>query len=178
MSDIINSLGGPTPDLPSLDIHRKLKEHHAFSEEERKLVAGIYRRLGELTDALRAVSAKPAATPEPTQATLDLEPGTIAREIAAKPRVWGNVVKVYCAMWACFDTARFTFFDLVNRSTAILAPTGGKVGVASMSRILSVLVRAGVCVKAGRSTYELHEPTEERKDTVERVARKRKEVAA
>ena len=170
---------------------------HAFSEEERKLIAGIYRLLGEINDKLRAGAAKPAATPTQQDLpgiaphdTADLpdglvwtnegyRPGEIAKKIAARPRSsWCNVVKVYCAMWASFNTTRFSFFDLVNRSTAILAPTGGKVGVASLSRILSVLVRAGVCVKAGRSTYELHEPTEERKDTVERVARKRKEVAA
>lgn len=150
-----------------------------MTEEERKLIAGIYRRLGELTDALRNFSAKPApATTEPTQATLDLEPGTIAREIAAKPRVWGNVVKVYREMWLRFRESQFSFLDLVNASADVLAPTGGKVGVASLSRILSVLVRAGVCVKAGRSRYQLHNPTDERCDTVEAVARRRKDVAA
>lgn len=153
----------------------------AFTPEEWKIVAGIYRRLGELTKAIRISSAKPAPAAEPTQATLDLEPGSIAREIAAKPRVWGNTVRAYRSLWAgcgdaVFDLQQIVQSDAVRES--IREATKGKVGVASYSRILSTLHRAGAVFKVDRSHYRLAKPTDELCDRVERFAKKRKEVAA
>ena len=159
------------------DNKRPKDEPHAFSEEERRLVAGIYRRLGELTEALRLSSAKPAPAAEPTQATLDLEPGSIAREIAAKPRTWCNTVKVWEWLAGAF-AGSFTLNDMIHREAEISAWTKGKIGIASYSRIISTLKRAGAIYRTGRNSYIPLMPTDEGREAVERVARKRKEVAA
>lgn len=155
----------------------------AFTPEEWKIVAGIYRRLGKLTEALRLSSAKPAPAAEPTQATLDLEPGSIAREIAAKPRTWCNTVKVWDAIWDLFgrDGMPITKQELYTSeelTKEIGLKTNNKVGIESLSKILSVLVRAGAMERLGRDAYHSEKPTDELREAVERVAKKRKEVAA
>ena len=153
----------------------------AFTPEEWKIVAGIYRRLGELTEALRLSSAKPAPDAEPTQATLDLEPGSIARTIAAEPPKWGNAVKFYQALWCKCGCCTFDVAELVengNIREAIRQETNGKIGVASYSRVLSTLHRAGAVSKVGRRGYAANPPTPEILAAVERVAKKRKEAAA
>lgn len=181
------------------DNKRPKEEPHAFSEEERKLVAGIYRRLGELTDALRAISAKPAA--KPTQQdlpgiaphdTADLpdglvwtnegyHPGEIAKKIAAEPPKWGNAVKFYQVLWCKCGCCTFDLAELVENGAireAIRQETNGKIGVASFSRVLSTLHRAGAVGKVGRKGYAANPPTPEILAAIERTARKRKEVAA
>lgn len=153
----------------------------AFTPEEWRIVAGIYRRLGELTEALRLSSAKPGTVAEPTQATLDLEPGSIARTIAAEPPKWGNAVKFYQALWCKCGCCTFDVAELVengNIREAIRQETNGKIGVASYSRVLSTLHRAGAVSKVGRRGYAANPPTPEILEAVERVAKKRKEVAA
>ena len=155
-----------------------------MTEEERKLIAGIYRRLGELTDALRKFSAKPApATTEPTQAVLDLEPGTIAKEIAAKPHEWCNTEKVYEAIWEHFgkDGRTFALADLIRNEdflADVCEATKNRVRPESLSKMLSVTTRAGATYTIRKGVYRCCQPTEERRVAVELVAQKRKEVAA
>ena len=151
----------------------------AFTPEEWKIVAGIYRRLGELTDALRLSSAKPAPAAEPTQATLDLEPGSIAKQIAEtwKPRIWGSTVKFYDEAWRIFGSKPFILSDLFNHWKELTAATYNKVQLASFPRVLSALVAAGAARRA-RTVYTLIEPNEDRRMAVERARSKRKEVAA
>lgn len=148
----------------------------AFTPEEWKIVAGIYRRLGKLTEALRLSSAKPAPAAEPTQATLDLEPGSIAREIAAKPRTWCNTVKVW--EWLADKYTVFSLCDMARDVGEISRITNGRISAASYSRIVSTLKRAGAIYKTTRNTYMPLKPTDELREAVERVAKKRKEVAA
>ena len=158
-----------------------------MTQEEHNFLAGIYRnqeRISELLTMIgslleRATGVRPVGdpAPKPEQATLDLEPGTIAREIAKKPRTWCNTVKVWEWLAGAF-AGSFTLNDMIRREAEISARTKGKIGIASYSRIISTLKRAGAIYRTGRNSYIPLRPTDELREAVERVAKKRKEVAA
>lgn len=105
------------------------------------------------------------------------KPGDIAKQIAKKPRTWCNTVKVYEYLAGSF-AGSFTLNDMIHREAEISARTKGKIGIASYSRIISTLKRAGAIYRTGRNSYIPLMPTDELRETVERVAKKRKEVAA
>lgn len=163
-----------------------------MTKEDHDLLAGIYRNSEKIAELLtmlgsvvqRATGVSPFSKPQqPEQATLDLEPGTIAREIASKPRTWCNTVKVWDAIWDLFgrDGMPITKQELYTSEELpkeIGWKTNNKVGIESLSKILSVLVRAGAMERLGRDAYHSEKPTDELREAVERVARKRKEVAA
>lgn len=139
-------------------------------------VKGCYRVLVEIRDEVRAT--RKAGTP--TQAALQLdadeglpEPGGIARAIAAAQRKWGNSVKWYEAAWREFGTRAFCLGDTFARSS-LSAATNGKCGVASYQRILSALIKAGAAQRVGRSTFYLHEPTDELRAAVEEARKGRR----
>lgn len=111
------------------------------------------------------------------------KPGDIAKQIAKKPRTWCNTVKVWDAIWDLFgrDGMPITKQELYTSEELpkeIGWKTNNKVGIESLSKILSVLVRAGAMERLGRDAYHSEKPTDELREAVERVAKKRKEVAA
>lgn len=132
-------------------------------------IKGLYRLAREIRDLLRdgKVDARPVHAALPLDEGEGLpEPGGIARAIASAPRKWGNSVKWYEAAWREFGTRAFCLGDTFARSS-LSAATNGKCGVASYQRILSALIKAGAAQRVGRSTFYLHEPTDEIRAAVE-----------
>ena len=146
------------------------------------ILAGIYRRVGKTNELLamlgsalaRAgiIPASPASAPAaaplrvavPEQGELPLA-GCV---LAHKPRVWGNSVKFYEAVWETFGGKEFGLGDLFNERGAIIDATKGKIGLSTYQRVLSALVRAGAATRRGRA-YALREPNDELREAVERV---------
>ena len=104
------------------------------------------------------------------------KPGDIAKEIAKKPRTWCNTVKVW--EWLADKYTVFSLCDMARDVGEISRITNGRISAASYSRIVSTLKRAGAIYKTTRNTYMPLKPTDELREAVERVAKKRKEVAA
>jgi hypothetical protein len=88
--------------------------------------------------------------------------------LAHKPRVWGNSVKFYEAVWRKFGGSEFGLGDLFAARDAIADATKGKIGLSTYQRVLSALVRAGAATRRGRA-YALREPNDELREAVERV---------
>ena len=146
------------------------------------ILAGIYRRVGKTNELIamlgsalaRAgiITASPASAPAaaplrvavPEQCELPLA-GCV---LAHKPRVWGNSVKFYEAVWETFGGKEFGLGDLFNERGAIIDATKGKIGLSTYQRVLSALVRAGAATRRGRA-YALREPNDELREAVERV---------
>ena len=98
-------------------------------------------------------------------------PGEIARSL---PRRWSNTVKVYDALWALFGAETF-FADALfeeKARAAVREATGGRVRPQTAARMLTALVRAGAAQRLGRGAVRLAEPTDERREAVEREADK------
>lgn len=150
-----------------------------------KLAGAIERLSDRLVDQAKSGYVSPKSE-KPEQPPLPGMPEDwTPPEIEAKPRGWSNTVKVYDVIHAKCGTMMFSLSELIENAyiqDAIREATGGKVGVASYSKILSVLVRAGVMERNGRFGYILtKEPTDELREAVEQTAKKRadtKEVSA
>ena len=133
----------------------------------RGLLHGIYRRLGEIRDLLRegrAVARAPEQPPLPGMPAADWAPPAIS----VPPRKWCNSVRAYEALW---DARRGEPFSLpflfgADMLRAVREATGGKIGPASYTRLLSALVRSGAARKLGRTEYELVEPTDAIREAV------------
>lgn len=126
-------------------------------------------------------SEKPEQPPLPGMPDEDWQPP----EIEVKPREWCNTVRVLDVLHKEYGTGLFSLSGMVEDEAtmdAINEATNGKVGVASFSKILSVLVRAGAVERRGRFGYIMaKEPTDELREAVEQMAKKRaaaKEVSA
>jgi hypothetical protein len=146
------------------------------------ILAGIYRRVGKTNELLamlgsalaRAgiIPASPASAPSaaplrvavPEQGELPLAGAVLAH----KPRVWGNSVKFYEAVWRKFGCSEFGLGDLFAARDEIADATNGKIGLSTYQRVLSALVRAGAATRKG-GVYTLREPNEELREAVERV---------
>jgi hypothetical protein len=135
-------------------------------------VKGCYRVLVEIRDELRAM--RRAGTP--TQSALPLDdglpvPGEVARRIAAAPRAWGNTVKAWEALFGVFGEFDVNLDAVATNTDAMRAvrkATQGQIGMSTIPRILSALVRAGAATRKG-GVYTLREPNDELRDAVERV---------
>jgi hypothetical protein len=156
--------------------------------EEQRILAGIYRLLktiGEQVTMLgsvlsRAHGVQPFPAPRPTPLQPETPPmlrtpmpeqGELPLAgcvLATKPRVWGNSVKFYEAVWRRTAGETFTLADLFAAHDELAEATNGKIGVATYQRILSALVRAGAATRKG-GTYALREPNDELREAVERV---------
>ena len=143
-------------------------------------VKGCYRLLGSIAENLvllggvveRASGVSPHGA-RPTQAALPMNdglpaPGEVAHRIAAAPRAWGNTVKVYEYLAGSF-AGSFTLKDMIHREAEISARTKGKIGIASYSRIISTLRRAGAIYRTSRNSYIPLMPTDELREAVELV---------
>ena len=156
-----------------------------MSDEEAEtmlgFVKGCYRLLNSIAENLvllggiveRASGVAPHGA-RPTQAALRVsipEQGELPLAgcvLAHKPRVWGNSVRFYEAVWETFGGMEFGLGDLFASRAEITDATKGKIGVATYQRILSALVRAGAATRKG-GVYTLREPNDELRDAVERV---------
>lgn len=146
------------------------------------ILAGIYRRIGKLADAIDRLAALLAAhglleplPPKPAKDALaPTLPGLPDEDwtppaIIVKPREWSNAVKWYDAAWRAFHGEAFRL-DALFGVKAIADATKGKIGFASYARVLSALVAAKAAERHGRE-YVLVEPTDALREAVE-AARK------
>lgn len=104
--------------------------------------------------------------------------GQIAKSIL--PRRWCNTVKVWEVIHARFRDG-FLLEDLADAGflAEVSSATNGKVGFASMGKMLSVLRRAGAVERTDDGLYRPLPPRDETRELVERTAaKKRKEAAA
>ena len=96
------------------------------------------------------------------------EPGAIARSL---PRRWSNTVKVYEALYERWGKCSlwFTLSDLADKRflADVHVRTNGRVGFASMSKILSVLRRAGALRRGPKGELTVEEPTDEIRERIE-----------
>lgn len=158
------------------------KIHAAIWRSIDRLAGAIERLSAQLLAQAKSGDSEPMKT-EPVQRTL---PGLSAEDWtppaiqAAKPREWCNTVKVYDWLKDHF-TGAFTLLDMMNYAGDITEATGGKVREASFARILSTLRRAGA-IYLNDVNGKLYVATpvnmDELRETIERTAKKRKEVAA
>lgn len=133
---------------------------------------GTYRLLkDEVVPLLRRIAP-------PSQGDLpgiDL-PAPASREAPPPPpRRWGNSVRVYDALHARYGAGAFTLADLLTDAGALAAvreATGGRVAPASLSAVLSALVRAGAASRE-RRTYRLRAPTDAIREAIETARSKR-----
>lgn len=157
-----------------------------------KVMAAIWRSIDKLAGAIERLSDRlvvqaldgevpqRAETPEQPPLPGMPEDWTPPQIEAKKPREWCNTVKVYDWLKDHF-TASFTLLDMMNYAGDITEATGGKVREASFARILSTLRRAYAIYKnEGNGKFYVATPVnmDDLRETIERVARKRKEVAA
>lgn len=73
-----------------------------------------------------------------------------------KPRAWSNTVKVFDLIYARFVSGDFRLGELAGNSefvAEVRKATANRIGVASFSRILSTLVRAGAVKRQARDLY-------------------------
>ena len=160
-----------------------------MSDEEAEtllgFVKGCYRLLNSIAENIvllggvveRASGVAPHGA-RPTQAALPLddcavlpEPGEIARKIAAAPRAWGNTVKAWEALFGVFGEFDVNLDAVATNTDAMRAvrkATQGQIGMSTIPRILSALVRAGAATRKG-GVYTLRAPTDELREAVERV---------
>lgn len=97
--------------------------------------------------------------------------GEIARSM---PRQWCNTVRVWEALWELFGAETF-FADALFEEKArasVREATDGRVRPQTAARMLTALVRAGAAQRLGRGAVRLSEPTDERREAVEREADK------
>jgi hypothetical protein len=156
--------------------------------EEQRILAGIYRllktigeqvaMLGSVVSRAHGVQPFPAPRPTPLQPetppmlrTPMPEQGELPLAgcvLAHKPRVWGNSVKFYEAVWRKFGGSEFGLGDLFAARDEIADATNGKIGLSTYQRVLSALVRAGAATRRRRA-YALRQPTDQLREDVERV---------
>lgn len=163
-----------------------------MTEEGRdKILAAIWRGIERLADALEKLSAErvsqaiagevpqktepaPEQPPLPGFAEAEWKPPEIDPK---KPREWCNTVRVWEEIFYRFGSNMIptnlvslyldgTFLEAVSKRT------NGKVSPTSLSKIMSVLTRAGAAKKEGR-IYRVQMPTDELREAVERTAKKR-----
>jgi len=73
-----------------------------------------------------------------------------------KPRAWSNTVKVFDLIHARFVSGDFRLGELAGNTefvAEVRKATANRIGVASFSRILSTLVRAGAVTREARDLY-------------------------
>lgn len=132
-----------------------------FSESILANVRGIYRRAGKapVQPPLPGLVADDSPMPAP---------GEIARSL---PRRWCNTVKVYEALYERWGKCSlwFTLSDLADKRflADVHVRTNGRVGFASMSKILSVLRRAGALRRGPKGELTVEEPTDEIRERIE-----------
>lgn len=100
-------------------------------------------------------------------------PGEIAKEIAARPRVWSNTVKVYETIWNFYGTRPFVTATIIRNddlTRRVSDVTRGKIGITTIPRVLTALVNAKAATRTGR-TFRLVEPTDELREAVEKARR-------
>ena len=141
--------------------------------------------LREVRDALRETRPPqaPSLFAQPELPGLAQDPslpraGQIAKSIL--PRRWCNTVKVWEIAYARFRDG-FALEDLADAGflAEVATATKGKVGFASMGKMLSVLRRAGAVERTDDGLYRPLQPSDETRELVERTAaKKRKEAAA
>jgi hypothetical protein len=156
--------------------------------EEQRILAGIYRLLktiGEQVTMLGSVvSRSHGVKPFPAPRTTPIQPETppmlrtpIPEQgelplagcvLATKPRVWGNSVRFYDAVWDAHGSAPIALPDVFGDAPRIAKATCGRIGCATYQRVLSALVRAGAATRKG-GVYTLREPNDELREAVERV---------
>lgn len=131
-----------------------------FSESILANVRGIYRRS-------KSEPAQPEL-PGLDEAAALPEPGAIARSL---PRKWSNTVKIYealcerwgkCSLW-------FTLADLADKRflADVHVRTNGRIGFASMSKIVSVLRRSGALCRGQKGELAVEAPTDEIRERIE-----------
>jgi len=135
-----------------------------FSESILANVRGIYRRAGKapVQPPLPGLVADDSPMPAP---------GEIARSL---PRKWCNTVKVYDALWGVFHNFRFRSDDLFGEEAreAIRKATDGRIKPQTVARMMTALVRGGAASRENRNEWGLLQPTDERREAVEREADK------
>lgn len=93
-----------------------------------------------------------------------------------KPPAWSNTVKVFDLIYARFVTGDFRLGELAGNAefvAEVRKATANRIGVASFSRILSTLVRAGAVKRKARDLYSIPvPPSDSARERIEAVARK------
>jgi len=152
------------------------------------ILAGIYRRVGKTNELLAMLGSALAragiipASPSSATAYAPLrvavpEQGELPLAgcvLAHKPRVWGNSVKFYEAVWRKFGGSEFGLGDLFAARDELAEATKGKIGLSTYQRVLSALVRAGAATRRRRA-YALRQPTDQLREAVEEARNTRKE---
>lgn len=144
------------------------------------ILAGIYRQTRALCAGIERLTAllarfgASAPVPPVRDALAPTLPGLpdedwTPPDMTPPPRVWGNTVRFWGALWDTFHGARFRLDDLVGVA-ALKEATGGKIALATYPRILSALVKAGAADRT-REGYAVREPTDALREAVE-AARK------
>lgn len=146
----------------------------------KKLVAGIYRRLGTLNNLTSELigllhNAAPAETTAgAVPGRQPALPGLSEEEwkppkIEVRPREWSNTVKVWEVLWNFYHDGPFETNGALTCDAVIsgvAAKTGGKIALATIPRVLSRLYKAGAAKREGRRTYRLVEPTDALREIV------------
>lgn len=127
--------------------------------------------LGNVRGIYRRSKSEPAQPELPglDEAAALPEPGAIARSL---PRKWCNTVKVYDALWDAFGAGEISQAALFGDKARsyVEDATAGRVKPQTVARMMTALVRAGAAQRLGRGALRLAEPTDERREAVEREA--------
>lgn len=146
--------------MPTTLILEEIKKLNRKLDTVCNLVHGLYR-------IAKGAPSQPEL-PGLDEAAALPEPGAIARSL---PRKWSNTVKIYEALYERWGKCSlwFTLSDLADKRflADVHVRTNGRVGFASMSKILSVLRRAGALRRGPKGELTVEEPTDEIRERID-----------
>lgn len=152
-----------------------INENTRFLNILAELLATVEKRLATIEGNVHGLyrhSKAPVQPPIPGLGDDDSpmpQPGEIAKSL---PRRWSNTVKVYEALWERWEKNGhlwFTLADLADKRflADVHVRTNGRIGFASMSKIVSVLRRSGALCRGQKGELAVEAPTDEIRERIE-----------